>query len=410
MDQAIYAYPWDLIDDARAGEYLGDLGMGTVSLAAVYHSIRAVMPHNPRRKLLHAEHAAVYFAPDGPRYRGARLQPPRPSWTATDDAFGSALHRLRQADQRVNAWVVLTHASIHGRAHPDLTVVNAFGDRYEHALCPAHPEVREYARRLVTDLVDNYDVDGVELEAWGYMGVDHGSHHDKVGIVLDALHRFLFSICFNSASQKAIDRAGGDPERIRNQTQRQLTAFFGSLVEPDHDGARVLERLEECLGHADAAALLAAREAVTLSLLDEILAALPAPSPEIYVFASPQLHMTGAAVGVRPETLQGRVSGAIRPMFGQSPASAGELIAGFVDGAGQHLKAIATLPLFGPGISSRDDLEHLADAVLDSGAAGVRYYHYGLATEERLGWAADLARVIRGHAGSGVAQRRPHDS
>ena len=44
---------------------------------------------------------------------------------------------------QVEAWIVLTHNSTLGRAHPDLVVRNAFGDAYPYALCPAAQDVQE---------------------------------------------------------------------------------------------------------------------------------------------------------------------------------------------------------------------------------------------------------------------------
>ena len=46
MVREMFLYPWDLMDKLCA------YGVEHVSLAALYHQARLLLPHNPRRKLL----------------------------------------------------------------------------------------------------------------------------------------------------------------------------------------------------------------------------------------------------------------------------------------------------------------------------------------------------------------------
>ena len=64
VDHTLWAYPWDVVDDPGAADEIAALGLGRVSLAATYHATRTLLPHNPRRKVLSARHAAAYFEPD----------------------------------------------------------------------------------------------------------------------------------------------------------------------------------------------------------------------------------------------------------------------------------------------------------------------------------------------------------
>ena len=128
MDHTLWVYPWDVLDDPAAADEIAALGLGRVSLAASYHTTRTLLPHNPRRKVLVARHAAVYFEPDPAAYDGLRLRPSTPDWVAPD-SFGTALASLRGRGQSVNAWIVVLHNTRLGEANPDLIIENAFGDR-----------------------------------------------------------------------------------------------------------------------------------------------------------------------------------------------------------------------------------------------------------------------------------------
>jgi hypothetical protein len=101
-----------------------------------------------------------------------------------DDRFGTAAAALTRAGLRVEAWLVLTHSSAVGATAPEVTVHNAFGERYPYALT------------LVDEVCANYDVPALMLEACGWLGFDHGSHHEKTsGADLSATGPALSPAC-----------------------------------------------------------------------------------------------------------------------------------------------------------------------------------------------------------------------
>ena len=139
MDHTLWVYPWDVLDDPAAADEIAALGLGRVSLAASYHSTRTLLPHNPRRKVLVARHAAVYFEPDPDAYPGLRLRPSTPDWVAPA-SFGTALASLR--GQSVSAWIVVLRPTIPdadslARRVEGLAAAGAQGIHYDHyGLCP----------------------------------------------------------------------------------------------------------------------------------------------------------------------------------------------------------------------------------------------------------------------------------
>ncbi|MEV4229754.1 hypothetical protein AB0J81_22175, partial [Streptomyces bobili] len=74
MKASAFVYPWDVNGDPRAPGRIAALGVGQVTLAAAYHSTRALTPRHPRHRIVTAEHAAVLYPVDG-RWDGRALRP-----------------------------------------------------------------------------------------------------------------------------------------------------------------------------------------------------------------------------------------------------------------------------------------------------------------------------------------------
>ena len=168
-----YSYPWDFDKDHAASGRAAELGLDAVALAANYHATRAGTPLHPEHRVVDAEWAACYVPVRDDAWRGHRLVPLRPTWTSTQDSFGDAQRKLADQGVAVDAWIVLTHNSALGRAHPDLVVRNAYGDAYPYGLCPSAEDVQEYCATLVEEVLRAAPVSGVVLESCGPMGFDH---------------------------------------------------------------------------------------------------------------------------------------------------------------------------------------------------------------------------------------------
>ncbi|MEU7529640.1 hypothetical protein AB0A74_28195 [Saccharothrix sp. NPDC042600] len=189
-----HVYPWDIVGDPSAVQRVSGLGVDAVALAAAYHTVRAATPFHPAHRLVDARHAAFYLPVR--REKFGRLVPLEPSWVEPD-SYRRASDALKAAGLPVYAWTVLTHSSVLGDAHPDLVVRNAFGDAYPYALCPAQPDVVEYARALVSEVLELGQPDGVVLEACGPLGFVHGGHHEKTdGTDWTPVQQKLLSLCF----------------------------------------------------------------------------------------------------------------------------------------------------------------------------------------------------------------------
>ncbi|GDY33017.1 hypothetical protein GTS_46500 [Gandjariella thermophila] len=211
-----HAYPWDLVGDPAAAERIAGLGVDAVALAASYHTVRAATPLHPAHRVVDARHAAFYLPVREEAWRGRRLVPAAPSWVDGPDPFGAAASALRAAGLPVYAWTVLTHSSRLGVAHPELTVRNAFGDRYPYALCPANGDVAEYCATLVGEIIHIGQPDGMVLEACGPLGFVHGGHHEKTdGAEWTPAQQKLLSLCCCAGCAARYAGAGIDVAELR---------------------------------------------------------------------------------------------------------------------------------------------------------------------------------------------------
>src|SRR5690606_32341910 len=143
--RAIYAYAWDIHERGVAdfAAEVRSIGLNTVTLAGSYHAGKFIRPRGLGGKVYFPEDGTVYFRPDMARY--GRIKPVENSLNRTHDIFAEL---TRSTEVAVNAWMVLLHNTRLGEAYPDLTVRNAFGDRYIYSLCPSAPDVRAYAVAL----------------------------------------------------------------------------------------------------------------------------------------------------------------------------------------------------------------------------------------------------------------------
>ncbi|WP_406091333.1 hypothetical protein [Kitasatospora purpeofusca] len=237
MESSVLAFATDLLDEG-ADTFFGNLtdraGVGGVTLASVYHEARDVFPHNPRRVIRYLEPGAAYFRPDPARWSGRRLRPTPSTAIGDRDPFAEAAAEARRRDLKLHAWTVFCHNDRLGFEHPDCAPANAFGDRHLTELCPAHPEVREYARTLVTELA-RYGVDAIRAESLHFHGLRHGYHHERYFEELGPAAEALLGLCFCAHCRAAAVRAGVPAEEVaatvRAEVRRRL-ADEAAAAEP----------------------------------------------------------------------------------------------------------------------------------------------------------------------------------
>ncbi|GGR91959.1 hypothetical protein GCM10010252_33380 [Streptomyces aureoverticillatus] len=382
MKASAFLYPWDVVGDPDAPARIADLGVAQVTLAAAYHSTRALTPRHPRHRVVTAEHAAALYEPDD-RWQGRALRPyPAGDW-APGDAYGRAAEALAAAGLDVHSWVVLAHNSRMGAEHPGTSVVNAYGDRYPWAPCVAQPATRAYLVELAAEAAARPGAGGTELESCGWYGLAHLHAHDKIaGVGLGEAGQYLMSLCFCADCRAGYARYGHDPDELAAAVRRALDPVWrGAATAPGWAG------VEKLLGAETAAATRAWREESARVLQEAAVGAVRAAAPDgfqVLLHADPVTYHCGANAGADPRHILAVADGVVVPCTGD-PA----LLEPFAAHAGERTVLAANLTVVAGMGGSPATLAADARRAARLGATELRLYHAGLASDD------DLALVRR---------------
>jgi hypothetical protein len=375
-----FVYPWDVNGDPAAPARIAGLGVEQVTLAAAYHSTRALTPRHPRHRIVTAEYAAVLYPPGG-RWAGRGLRPYRAGRWAPGDAYGEAARALAAAGLEVHTWVVLAHNSRMGAEHPDTSVVNAYGDRYPWAPCIAQPATRAYLVDLAAEAAVRPGAHGTELESLGWYGLQHLHAHDKTsGVALGEAGQYLMSLCFCPSCRAGYGEEGLDADELAASVRAALEPLWRGAA--DDEGWPTVVKL---LGEDTAARTRAWRDEVAGSLQEEAVAAVRAAAPagfQVLLHADPVSHHCGANAGVDPARVLAAADGVVVPCTGGTA-----LLAPFAEQARRRTVLAANLTVVSGMGGSPGTLAADAARARAGGATELRLYHAGLASD------GDLAAV-----------------
>ncbi|MYW13274.1 hypothetical protein GT034_33725 [Streptomyces sp. SID2563] len=382
MRTSAFLYPWDVVGDPDAPARIADLGVQQVTLAAAYHSTRALTPRHPGHRIVTAEYAAVQYPPDEGRWAGRELRPYQQAWTASGDPFAEAADALAGAGLDVHSWVVLAHSSRLGADHPDTSVVNAYGDRYPWAPCIARPEVRAYLVDLAAEAAVRDGARGTELESCGWYGFAHLHAHDKVaGVGLGDAAQYLMSLCFCAVCRAGYAGQGLDPGELGAAVRTALAPVWSGSGSPDAGW----EAVGKLLGADLAEATLRWRTEVARSLQEAVTGAVraaAAPGFQVLLHADPAPYRCGANVGVDPGHILSVADGVVLPCTGADAVR--EAVLGPFAGRGSDAVVAANLTVVRGMGGSPDTLERDAAHAASLGANQLRLYHAGLAADPDL--------------------------
>ena len=376
MKASTFVYPWDVNGDPGAAARIAGLGVRQATLAAAYHSTRALTPRHPRHRIVTAEHAAVLYPMDA-RWDGRELRPYAAGDWAPGDAFGEACAELAGAGLEVHTWVVLAHNSRMGAEHPSTSVVNAYGDRYPWAPCIAQPATRAYLVDLAVEAAVRPGAAGTELESLGWYGLQHLHAHDKTaGVPLGDAGTYLMALCFCGTCREGYGEQGADPDELAAAVRAALEPLWQGA--PDDGGWAGVEKL---LG-AEAAALTRAwRDETARTLQETAVRAVRAAAPEgfqILLHADPVTYHVGANAGVEPEHILSVADGVVVPCAGGRG-----LLTPFAETRKDAVIA-ANFPVVAGMGGSPGTLAADVARARELGATEVRLYHAGLASDGDL--------------------------
>jgi hypothetical protein len=391
---AIWIHPTD-VDEApdEALAAVKEMGLSAISVAATYHAGRFLLPHAKNGAVKELEDGVLYYRPDAARFSKLKLQPKVARVSEGRDLARAARDAAVERGLAVHAWIVALHNSRLGEAHPDCTIVNAFGERYSWGLCPSHPDVRAYAVALASDVAEELEPAALDLEAFGFMGYAHASHHDKAGVKLDGAHDFLLSLCFCESCGRRMAAREIAAARLAEKA-RKLVKEFLERGGPE-PGAPRLERPEEIgpwlvkrLGARECASVLSVRKECVVSLLGEVRRRVPA-KVKLHAMAHPSPFVTGAAIGGGLLALGDLVDSFILNFHHLGPGDVARLraeIRSARTAATPTTRFSANLRAFPPDAESEAQFIEKVAAARAEGLDEIRVYHYGLMPRASFAW------------------------
>ncbi|MFB7031641.1 MULTISPECIES: hypothetical protein [unclassified Streptomyces] len=381
MKVEVFAHPLSFRSDPQAGaDLLAGHGVDRVRLAFAYHGGRWL--------LTTSDPCAVVDFRAGRWFRDEPSAPRDTPSALREDVHGLALPvlgdeattastALLKSGVGVTAWLVGLHQSGLATRRPESALRNAFGHPYLHALCPARSEVRAYAADLVARTARRPGVTGLELEAFGYLGWQHQSAHDKLGAALRPADRWLLSVCFCSACADLFADSGIDVPDLARTVRASLRS---QLTDPQPAGDTAAD-LRTALNPDLHDTVLAVRSRVTTALVQEAVAAAGGLPVSVRATVDPYAcdgksggdlaALAAAADGLTVTDLSGNTDALRRDI--QEAIRTGVPVA-----AGWNLAADRT--------ADERQLAEVAACARAAGAGSLVLYAYDLAPAPRLGW------------------------
>lgn len=374
----LFVFPWDLADEGidRVMGFAAESGITTLYMASVYHAGLFLQPHNPLHKVYMLEDGVAYFHPRMEGY--AAIRPTVARVSRETDWFNAAAIRAPKFGVRLAAWTVCMHNSRLGDAHPEAVVQDAFGNPRSYALCPSHPEVQHYIRSILKDLA-RYPISAMLLEAFRYMDVVHGAHHERWSIPLPPLERTLLALSFAPTDLVVAAQAGIDGDRVRNGVSRHLEHFFTSYPAIPPDFPRTVEEFDQRFP-----ALAAYRRclaSVLDGLLDSVVADLSGRHIELISQGQQEFNITCSPTKAGFDAL-------FCSVYDQKPVEAGNIVRRAKRRATPGQKVYAGVKL---GFGAIEEHTQLADILIeldDAGADAALFYNYAECASAILDWIA----------------------
>jgi hypothetical protein len=391
--RGLYAYAWDVADhtpDAFAAE-LGRLSLDTLCLAASYHAGKFIRPHGRGPRVVFPEDGTVYFAARPERY-GA-IKPQRASIVdAAGDLFATYAAR---SDIAVTAWTVVLHNTRLGLAHPSCTARNCFGDAYRYSLCPANPEIRDYATALCADIADRYPVRGLVLETVGWMAYRHGYHHEFALIADNPWLDTMLGLCFCEHCTAGATQAGIDANGLRARVAARIDAYLADARDaPPAIATRWVER--DLVADAELSAFLRWRCTVVTSLVARIRETIRSDA-ELFVIPSVQRPAAVGWIEGADLAALARAADGLEICFyyADGPSAVADLadIRRLV-GADTRLRAV--LRPAPPDAADEAGFARTLSSLASAGVDGFGFYNYGHVRAANLEW---IGRALRSREG-----------
>lgn len=376
-----YCYPWSLHDASATLDEMGAAGMSHVTLATSYHAGKFIQPRDPKHRVYFPEDGTVYFRARSERF--GRLKPKIAALTRERDVLDEA---CRAGTLPVRGWTVLAHNSRLGWLHPETVTCNAFGDLYYYSLCPAHPDVQDYAVALCNDLADMYPLESLLLETPGWLTYDHGYHHEFAQLkVSDELGQLL-GLCFCPSCTVAARKAGLDLAGLRHAVAARCDVLVNGQAAEDPALAHDLRALHAWRGSVVTALCRRIREEVRREVAVRVISTCQRP------------HRTAFLEGMDLRALARVTDGLELPIYQPSPDAAADDLA-YVQGMVDDPARLSVILRPGhPDMTSEGQLADTLHRLIAAGIGDLSFYNFGLLPAASIEWVSRATGDVRMNA------------
>ncbi|HLK60281.1 MAG TPA: hypothetical protein VKU00_27205 [Chthonomonadaceae bacterium] len=383
MYSGLWMFAWDLADEGieHVMGWAADSGLTALQIAGSYHAGWFIHPHNPHHRAYMTEDGCVYFQPAQNLYAQTVLKPKVASVCARTDWMREAGKRLDKYGLKLVSWTVCAHNTRLGLLHPECTVRNCFGDSYPHALCPANAQVRAYLTALCHDLANNLPLHAVQLESPGYMGLQHGHHHERDLTVLTPLEFALMDLCFCDACVREAEGKHVEIARVRAALRAILEAGMAAAPGRPKGHPETLSQVAESLSELQP--YLAFRREIEDTLIQEIRAALRPSSAQLYLLGGPNPQIASAV-----DVFNSGV-------YGQKPAQVLASTRAAKQGLSTHHALYMGVRLGLNSVADAQELTDIVHAIREGGGTGVMFYNYSESPQTALNWIKPALASVR---------------
>jgi hypothetical protein len=221
------------------------------------------------------------------------------------------------------------------------------------------------------------------LEALSFMGYEHASLHDKQGVPLTPVVKWLLSVCMCTACRK---RVGDVLNEVSVKARIFLKRYFEEFTDPTAPAtaADLQTELAAALGETALSTLLAERAAVLMSLLDEVRSETGAAHLNVRAATSPLF--VGGKTSLTEAQLAGRADSITLSFMGVSSAQMRADLDRLFTAEARTSPVYGGISFHYPDCLREDDLRALFDVLQTAQVDGVIVYCYGMAARYHFQW------------------------
>ena len=387
MYHSMWAYLWDLNDDGIADSvrYLkNEVGLDGVSVALAYHTYQQLRPHRAGRKLLTCDTAALYYRPDEKLYVDTAIEPEIAPLVQQGNPAAQVAESCTAEGLDLVAWTVCMHNTHLAMRYPQYALQNAYGDNLGWLLCPGEDEVRAYILAVCTDLARNYGVSRFELEMCSFGEYGHTHYHEKDGVPLGNIGRYLYSLCFSDCCVARARERGLDVDGLRTWVTAQLDDLFttGQPIEGDIESF--------VASREDLAAFQKLREELVASLVGEIKAVIGDVETAFVVF---DVASDRWRCGANPASVLEHSDLLATIAYSKDLEVVESISRRALAAVDAPNRLLLGLQAYTPCADDAESLRAVVDTTRKCGVEQLAFYNYGIMPRPNLDW---VSQCIRG--------------